>query len=155
MHHIFVFAFFLCDFSRANNIKKQLNTATSVIKPVIKFFPFRKIDRFDCEISYKETKYWILNFWLNTVNNCTFFLNCCRQHELRLTVLICAYYLQLFTTFLFSWKWKKRPVTSSLVLFSPQLDSSYVLQYYNNNTLFYMFDCVYNFIKPIFKSFFL
>ena len=38
---LFAFAFFLWDFSRANDIKKIIE--------------FRKTDRFDCEIPYKET----------------------------------------------------------------------------------------------------
>ena len=48
------FAFFLWDFSRGDNIKKQTNIAKSVIKPVTEFPPFTKIDRFDCEIPYKQ-----------------------------------------------------------------------------------------------------
>ena len=44
------FTFSICDFSRANNIKKQSNIAKSVMKPVIEFSHFRKTDRFDCEI---------------------------------------------------------------------------------------------------------
>ena len=50
------FAFFLWDFFRVNNIKKkQSNIAKSVIKPVTEFILFRKTDRFDCEIPYRET----------------------------------------------------------------------------------------------------
>ena len=49
------FDFFLWDFFRAINIKKQSNIVKPVIKPVIELFPFRKTDRFDCEIPYKET----------------------------------------------------------------------------------------------------
>ena len=44
------FTFTLCDFSRANNIKKQSSIVKSVIKPVIEFSHFRKTDKFDCEI---------------------------------------------------------------------------------------------------------
>ena len=49
------FAFFLWDFPRANNIKKQSNIAMSLIKPVIECFSFRKTDRLDCEIACKKT----------------------------------------------------------------------------------------------------
>ena len=46
------FAFFLWDFSRANNIKKTIKHRYVSLD---EFIEFRKTDRFDCEIPYKET----------------------------------------------------------------------------------------------------
>ena len=54
-HFCLPYAFFLWNISHANDIRKQSNIIMSVIKPVIGFSPFRKTDRFDCKIPYKET----------------------------------------------------------------------------------------------------
>ena len=108
LSHCTTFSFTLAFFSSTSLVQiKTKNNKTSLwqsSKPILNSFPDRKTDRFDCEILYKETENWIFNFWLGKVNNCMFFLNCCRQRELRFPPLISAHYLWLFTTFLFAWK---------------------------------------------------
>ena len=51
----FLSAFAFFPMGLLSDIEKTIKHRYTVIKRVIEFFPFRKTDRFNCEILYKET----------------------------------------------------------------------------------------------------
>ena len=56
--------------------------------PLLDFLLLEKLIDSTAKFHIRKLK---IGFWLDKVNNCVCFLNCCRQHELRFTILISAH----------------------------------------------------------------
>ena len=99
-----LFAFFLFDFSRANIKKNQILLCQSS-NPFLNSFPLEKLIDLIAKFHIRKLKIEFSIFdWIKEKSAYSFWI--C-QNELRVSNVISAHYLQLFTMFLFAWKWKK------------------------------------------------